>query len=95
MLEEKSTERRRKKFWNSKRILTAFLIIIGIILGMLLQHYYIEPALGQTTFQELKICKAQNQVLDEENDACYQQNYDLNRMLADCERDLGFCLQNA
>tara|TARA_Y100000310_G_scaffold336351_1_gene420620 strand:- start:1799 stop:2086 length:288 start_codon:yes stop_codon:yes gene_type:complete len=88
MIKENNSERSGKSFWSSKRIITVFLIIFGVILGMLLQHYYIEPALGSGCLDDLLICKAQVQVLDEENEACYQQNYDLNRMVTSCEYDL-------
>lgn len=88
MAKQKSTEARGRSFWSSSRIITVFLILFGIIIGMLIQHYYIEPALGETCVEELRICKSQVQVLDEENEACYLRNYDLNRLLTACEYNL-------
>ena len=79
---------RKRRFWSSKRIITIFLIVFGIIIGMLAQHYYIEPLISDQCIEDLRICKAQTSVLDEENDACYQQANDLQRLLDDCERDL-------
>jgi hypothetical protein len=81
-------EKIARKFWSSKRILTFFLILFGIFVGMLVQHYYLEPLLSNGCIDDLRFCKTQVSVLDEENSACYQQNYDLDRRLNYCERDL-------
>lgn len=94
MPKEKSSERSGKSFWSSKRIIIVFLVFLGLIVGMLIQHYYVEPVIGERCLGDLSICKSQNQVLDEENNACYQKNYDLNRPLADCQRDLRFFEQS-
>jgi len=63
----------RKSFWTSKRIMTIAIIVFGIVVGMLAQHYYVEPLLGEACIEDLRICKAQNQVLNEENVVCYEQ----------------------
>ena len=81
-------EKGSRKFWSSKRILTFFLILFGIFVGMLVQHYYLEPLLSDGCIEDLRFCKTQASVLDEENNSCYQKNYDLDRRLTDCERDL-------
>ena len=88
MPKEKSVESHGKGFWSSKRIIVVFLIFMGVIVGVLIEHYYIEPVIGEQSVGELHICKSQVQVLDEENEACYQKNYDLNRMLTSCEYNL-------
>jgi hypothetical protein len=77
-----------KGFWSSQRIVLFFLLSLALIFGMLVQHYYLGPLLSGGCVEELRICKSQVQVLDEENKACYQQNYDLNRLLTPCIRDL-------
>ncbi|MDP6671209.1 MAG: hypothetical protein QGI60_05360 [archaeon] len=81
-------EKIARKFWSSKRIVTFFLILFGIFVGMLVQHYYLEPLLSDDCVDDLRFCKTQVSVLNEENNSCYQQNYDLDRLLKDCERNL-------
>jgi len=86
-------EKVARKFWSSKRIITFFLILFGIFVGMLVQHYYLEPLLSDECIDDLRFCKTQVLVLDEENNACYQQNDDLNTLLKECERNLGLYRQ--
>lgn len=88
MPKERSEESSGKKFWSSKRIITIFILAFVFIFGIMFAHYYIEPMLGQDCMNDLRICKAQVRVLDEENRACYQQNHDLNMLLKACEYDL-------
>jgi hypothetical protein len=83
---ERSSE--KSGVWTSARIVTIFILALGIILGVLIAHYFVEPALGDRCVEALGICKSQVQVLNEENDACYQQNYDLNRLLEGCTDEL-------
>jgi hypothetical protein len=87
MAKEKSFES-VKNFWSSRRILSVFLIIFGLIFGMLLQHYYIEPLIGDNAIDELRFCKTQQAVLNEENEYCYQKVHDINALLRVCSQTL-------
>ena len=86
---EKSGE--GKGFWSAKRIITLFLIVLGMFFGMLAQHYYIEPLLSDDYVGGLQVCMAQVQVLDEENSAFALQAHDLNLLLTFCNSDLKRC----
>jgi len=91
----KSSEKDGKSFWSAKRIVSIFLLLFGIIAGMLLQHYYLEPLLTNDCVDSLGICKAQVSALDEENTTCFQQVFDLNRMLNLCNYDLQRYMETA
>ncbi len=86
------TEGKRKGFWSAKRIVSLFLIAFGFLFGLLVQHYYIEPLLSNDCVDDLVVCKAQVQALDEESASYAQQVHDLNTVFGFCNNDLQRCL---
>ena len=87
MVKEKS-EHPGNGFWSTGRIILATCLVFVFLFGALVEHYYIEPSISQGCVEELRICKIQGQALGEESRECYQKADDLNRLLADCGRDL-------
>ena len=73
-MSEEDSKKKKKKFWTSKRIGVAALIVFCLIVGAVLEHYLVEPVIGERCLESLRICKTQNQVLNEENQACYLGN---------------------
>jgi len=68
---EEKESKKKKRFWTSKRVGIAALIVFCLIVGAAIEHYLIEPVIGEYCLEDLRICKQQNQVLNEENQACY------------------------
>ncbi len=51
--------------------LKLFIFIIGLVLGIGAQHYYIEPFLSNTFGEQLVQCVSEKQLLNEEINNCY------------------------
>ncbi|MEM4662977.1 MAG: hypothetical protein QXM75_03065 [Candidatus Diapherotrites archaeon] len=62
----------KKSFWTTKKILFIFLIVVGIIIGALLQHYIIEPLISNKITEKLKTCEAENLELHSLLNKCNQ-----------------------
>ena len=54
---------------KTKKIL--LILIIGIIIGVVLGHYYIEPLLAEAGGSTCKACVASKEILTQENDCLY------------------------
>jgi hypothetical protein len=73
--EEDRPKRGKKSFWSSSVVLLLFCLILGMIIGALAAHFYIEPLFAPQTVQDLKQCKTQNALLNQENKDCLKQLY--------------------
>ncbi|MDD5147844.1 MAG: hypothetical protein PHH08_00085 [Candidatus ainarchaeum sp.] len=62
--------RGKKSFWSSSAVLLLFCIILGLIVGVIVEHMYIEPVLAPQTLRELNACKSQISLLNQENRDC-------------------------
>jgi capsule polysaccharide export protein KpsE/RkpR len=81
--EEDRPKRSKKSFWSSSAVLLLFCIILGIIIGAVIAHLYIEPLFAPQTALDLKQCKSQNSLLNQENQDCLQQLHALGRTVND------------
>jgi len=70
-------KKKRGKLFSTPRIML-IVLIIGIVLGAALQYYAIDPILEPARIEQLKLCKTQNELLNQENENCLAQLYDLN-----------------
>jgi len=61
--------RTSKAVSKTKKIL--LILIIGILIGMFLGHYYIEPLLAEAQGSTCKTCSASKELLTKENDCLY------------------------
>ncbi len=75
--EEDRPKRSKKSFWSSSAVLLLFCIILGIIIGAVVAHLYIEPLFAPQIALDLKQCKSQNSLLNQENQDCLKQLYSL------------------
>ncbi|MDD5163724.1 MAG: hypothetical protein PHD95_05975 [Candidatus ainarchaeum sp.] len=75
--EEDRHKRSKKSFWSSSAVLLLFCLILGMIIGALAVHLYIEPLFAPQIAQDLKECKTQNSLLNQENKDCLNQLYSL------------------
>lgn len=89
--EDDDVPKRKKKGFSSQLVLLLFCLLFGLIVGILVAHFYIEPILAPQTIQELAQCKAQKDLLNIENQNCLTQLYDANGLLKACENELGKC----
>jgi len=64
---------KKQSFWNAARIVMLFLFFIGLVIGALIQHYAIEPVLGQTIKERLDQCELENKELYSSLQQCHQQ----------------------
>lgn len=59
------------KGFSKKTKLFAIILIIGIIIGAILTHYYIEPIISQEKTNPADICFQSKELLTKENDCLY------------------------
>ncbi|MBN1940725.1 MAG: hypothetical protein JW772_00925 [Candidatus Diapherotrites archaeon] len=74
--EEDEQPRKRKKkkgFWSTTKILVACLLIFGIVVGAVIEHFYIEPLLEPHKVEQLRLCQSQNTLLNQENENCLRE----------------------
>ncbi len=58
-------------FWNAARVMMVFLFLLGAIVGALIEHYTIEPLIGQTIKEALDKCKLENKELFDSLQKCH------------------------
>ena len=66
---KKGKGRAGKAIGKTKKIL--IILIIGMIIGMFLGHYYIEPLIAEAEGSTCKDCVASKELLTQENDCLY------------------------
>lgn len=71
--EDDRPRRSKKSFWSSSVVLLLFILLLGLIVGAVAEHLYIEPVLAPGTINELNQCRAQNSLLNQENQTCLTQ----------------------
>ncbi len=74
--EDDDSPRKKKKKFFSKRNVFLIVLVIGIVLGAAVQHFYLEPLLEPAKMEQLKLCKSQNELLNQENQECLNKLYD-------------------
>ena len=67
---KKSSGKIKRLFSKTKFVI--IILIIGIIIGILFGHYYIEPFLNESGDNQLKLCIASKEILTIENDCLYK-----------------------
>jgi len=63
----------KRGFWSAARIAIVFLFIIGIFIGIAIEHYLIEPLLSGALSEQLKKCESENSELHASLTKCYEQ----------------------
>lgn len=51
-------------FWTKARVLIAIILVAGIIIGGLIEHYAIEPLLNSKLLKSLSECTVQKNLLE-------------------------------
>ena len=64
--------------FSGTRILMIFLLIIGVIAGLFIQHQFVEPLLNQELTGGLNECLAAKKQLNQEIQQCYTDLHDAN-----------------
>ena len=59
-----------EKFWNSKRMTLVVVLVIGLFIGVVLQHYAVEPSIQKTFEKKFVDCDKENNVLNNETNQC-------------------------
>ena len=59
-----------KKLFGKTKIFL-LILIIGILIGTMLGHYYVEPILGEMEGSSCKSCMASKELLTKEHDCLY------------------------
>jgi len=72
----------------SKAKTFAIILIIGIVLGAIASHMYIEPLLNDMASSSCKSCLESKDLLSKENDCLYQQVPDAKAAAENCTRIL-------
>lgn len=80
MARDEFEEPRRKKSSTlfSSRNLFIFLFVLGLALGLFLEHRYIEPILSKSE-KQLASCESTNKLLNTEIESCYKKLADANK----------------
>ena len=73
--DDERPRRGKRSFWQAKSILVFFSLFFVFVAGILIEHFYLEPLLAPQNFEQLKLCKAENALLQQENADCLSQLY--------------------
>ena len=71
MPEKQKSKRKGLLSFSLATWLKIFLFVFGLVIGISVQHYYIEPFLSITAQQQLEKCFSEKQLLDKEINNCY------------------------
>lgn len=63
----------KQTFWNATRIAFVFLLLIGIVIGAALEHYFVEPLISGAIAENLKRCESENYELHSALTKCHAQ----------------------
>jgi len=91
--DEPRKKKKGKTIFTKKRLALLLGMLLLIWTGAVIQHYVIEPILGEGIAAEYTKCMGQKQVLDQRFIDCSQQLQDANNHWNACEFQLGQCLQ--
>jgi len=67
-LEEATEKRHKQGFWNIERMFLLFIFLLGVIIGAMFTHQYVEPALNSKTMSDYNSTLLKNKVLDRQLD---------------------------
>ncbi|GEM_PF-5382427 len=70
---ERASRRTKRGVFSGERILMLFLLVLGLIVGMTIEHQFIEPILGNAALDRLNECVQSKNLLNQELDACYRE----------------------
>ena len=85
---------RKRSFWSSRKIITTFVLIFGIIVGIILSHYFVEPIIGQQYFNKYLNCESTRKLLDEQVDECLLNLNNAQSNWEACNEDLLQCRES-
>ena len=84
--EEMPKRKKKRSSLTSKRIVLLFLLIIGIVLGAVLEHYFVEPLIEEQSFQKYVNCESKVELLDKQIDDCIECLGENNIEISSCEQ---------
>ncbi|GEM_PF-1639111 len=83
MAGEKET-RKKKGFWNAVRILLFLFLVLGIIIGAALEHYFVEGILSADKERQCSECLEKQDLLNETINTCIADKKAVEKELAKC-----------
>jgi len=78
--EEGSHRKKKKSFGLGGWRMLLLCLAIGLVLGAVLGHTYLEPLINDNA-KKLSECSSTNSLLNSENESCYRQLADVNSKL--------------
>ena len=81
--EDDFPKRKKKSSVSGSVVLIVAVLFFGLIIGALVEHFYIEPLLAPITVDQLNSCLASKSLLDLENQNCLRQLYGSNAVPSD------------
>jgi len=75
----------RLKGVASKAKLFLIIIIIGVLIGVVVGHYFVEPILGDVNSKSYSTCLETKEILTQENNCLYQLVPDAQNALENCQ----------
>lgn len=70
---EQAVRKTKGGFFSTERIFMIFLLVIGFIAGLYIEHAYVEPMLSGTLGDQLNECRTSNSLLNQEIEQSLQQ----------------------
>jgi len=73
-------------FWSSKKVVFISILILGIILGILVGHYVVEPIINNKIAENYESCTAKVDLMETQLDSCYKCIDDKGFEVQSCEK---------
>ncbi len=69
-------------FFSTGTWIRIFVIVLAVIVGMGLEHYYVEPVIANEAQKGLDSCNSEKQLLNNEIRSCYTSLGDCNKKVS-------------
>lgn len=70
--------------WSSQAVIFISILVFGLIVGIIISHYYVEPLLSGKIISTSEPCYAKTTMLETQLDDCYKCLDDKNIQISSC-----------
>ncbi len=81
---EGKEQKKGKGFWSVSRILLLFFLVLGIIIGIAIEHYFVEKAISAERENKCNACFENQQLLNDTINSCISEKKALQKKLSSC-----------
>lgn len=61
-----------ESFWSSKKVVFISLLVLGIIIGIIAGHYFVEPIIDNKIAEYYEACTVKVELMENQLDFCYK-----------------------